>query len=74
MDNLQFRLSPSTGDGPYQSEEALLEALRHLAVRGTLWSTTVHVFHVGQVERTELGTIGARTVLATGEVDLELVR
>lgn len=62
------------GDGWYQSEEALLDALRHLANRGTLWNTTVHVYHAGHTGRTKLGVIPARVVLVTGGIDLELVQ
>jgi hypothetical protein len=74
VENLQFRLSPASDEGPYESEEALLKALRRLAHRGDLWYTTVHVYDVRGSSRTALGTIDASTVLTAGKVDPELLR
>ena len=75
VDNLQFRLSPAASkEGPYDSEDTLLKALRRLSNREELWYTTVHVYDVRGSNRTALGTIEASTVLTMGEVDLELLR
>lgn len=64
-----YRLSPPTAEGPYPSEDQLLEALRNLNRTETLSGRMVHIYERAQIGRTYIGKVPASTVLMVGGVD-----
>lgn len=69
-----YRLSPPTAEGPYPSEEQLLETLRDLNRTDTLSGRVVHIYERAQIGRTYVGKVPASTVLMVGGVDEDRIK